>query len=251
MKAKLIFLPVTCSILLATACHHKRVTMSLDCTSKPCSIKTKPPTVHVKGDSGTFTLTWKPANSAPWLVDFPDKSPCKAGTIVQSGGTENCVIDISKMDQPCYKYIAISAEAISADPGIAHDVRQKPPPVCLSTTSKAALSSPLTAHSGFFCLNLTGGSPASCNNGYPPLSSAEADPLQNVSPANYINWRLNSGSTINIDKGACDQGTSISAAQGICKVSKTAGNCGSDPCTYGYTLNGSGTTFHIQVRKMP
>ncbi len=252
MQARLTLFAVMSAALVAIGCHSATVHITSQCNGTlPCIANAKPDPLVVTQSSGTFTVKWRPAeHPQPWLVQFPDTTPCKAGTLVQSGRTESCVIDTCQMDRK-YKYFAFFGAARSNDPSIEHDTKRVVPG-CRPTPGKPTPGP--TRQPTLFCLDLTSGSPVSCKSGDPPQGSASPNPLQNVSVGDDVYWQPDSGWTITMDAGACDQGTSISSKQAYCTISKNAGKC-SVPgsfCTYNYTVtrNGANTgPFQIQVTK--
>lgn len=252
MQAKPTLLVAFLAASLTTACYHKTVKMALDCSNLPCLVKACPDPVKVSGH-GKFTVKWKSPTPGAWLIDFPDGTPCEGGDLIQSGRVSSCVIDACNMKKD-FKYYAASAGHMSADPAIAHDTARVQNG-CPSSLRRANIPAPTppapTTKITFFCLDVTSGSPKSCNNGENPKPGDPADPLPNVSAQDLINFQMTSGATVTIDHGACDDGDSFSSAQPICRISKTAGQC-SPPgayCAYNYRVSSpKGGPFQIQVK---
>ncbi len=248
MQGKFSSIAVTCAALVATACHSRTVHIATTCTSGAsvvCSATAKDDPLTLgdkdKDSHGNVKVKW--TSSSTWLVHFKADTPCTGAVhVLEHGRVEECIINIDqafKDPTHMYKYSA-SVEAVSSDPAIVHDTGGPlHPPKARVTNAQSAL----------FCLDMSTGSPQSCNNGQRPNGSDSPNPLQ-VSAGDDIYWKLNSSSTITMDTGTCELSDSITSASPYCTV-KTAGSCSGTGSFCSYTVSSNGSTtgpFRIQVK---
>lgn len=266
MQSKSFLLPIVV-VLSATGvgCHTYNVKMLVsNCgPGTPCTVKVnKDPLVINDSHANSkneVTVQWKAPAKTPWLVAFKGDPPCEGGALITSGGTQSCVVNVCDMapSGKDYKYVAASGGAQSQDPGISHGTnrRRKCPPRPATPPTPPLSHGLAQGASGLtiFCLDVTSGTPAYCNNGDPPMSpNQKTDPLQNVAAGKFIYFKMNAGMSVTFAKETpCKEGNNIGQTS-YCTIIPPAAGCtgGESYCSYSYNVLGSKSgPFQVQVQK--
>jgi hypothetical protein len=253
MNTRLAFFALGCAAVAATGCHHRvmypqtRGSATVTVTTGHVTAGVQPDTLFIRdGDfdaSGNFTVNWQAPSSTHFLhVQFdPPDFPCVRSSVASrafitaTGNQAECVLDVKTMKlNYYYKYFVLADAKASEDPGIGH------------TTGKGAVKFPVGGQEvALFCLDLSNGSPAPCNNGDPPKTSGDANPLK-VSPLNNIYFQAASNWSVAVDAGICEQTQISASSQPYCTIRQNA-----TPSTHNYqvTVNGNTTgPFQIQLK---